>query len=139
MTGVPPFTIGRLAKASDCKVQTIRYYEQIGLMPEAARSAGNQRLYGPAHIDRLSFIRRGRELGFPLSEIRELLSIADDPGRPCEAVDRIARSHLEGVERRIAALSSLKGELMRMIRQCGGGKIANCRIIEALSDRTQEF
>lgn len=138
MSGAAPFTIGRLARASDCKVQTIRYYEQIGLMPEPARSAGNQRLYGPAHVARLTFIRHGRELGFPLSEVRELLGIADDPDRPCEAVDRIARSHLEGVERRIAALSSLKGELRRMIRQCDGGKIADCRIIEALSDRDQE-
>ncbi|MBL6935527.1 MAG: helix-turn-helix domain-containing protein [Alphaproteobacteria bacterium] len=136
MTVEASFTIGRLAKASGCKVQTIRYYEGIGLMPQPARSPGNQRLYGPAHVNRLSFIRHCRELGFPLGEIRELLSLADDPDRPCEAVDGIARTHIEGMEKRISALSALKDELERIVRQCAGGKISQCRILEALSDQS---
>lgn len=139
MSQPPYFTIGRLARASGCKVQTIRYYEQIGLMPEPPRSAGNQRLYGPDHADRLSFIRHGRELGFPLSAIRELLSLVDDPKQTCDTADRIARVHLSGVEKRIAALSVLKDELERMIRLCNGGQVDECRIIDALSTHSKHL
>ena len=90
-------TIGQLASQTGCKVQTIRYYEQIALMPEAARTAGNQRRYYRWHLERLAFIRHSRELGFPLDAIRELLSLADNPERSCEAADRIARRQLEQV------------------------------------------
>lgn len=137
MTGAAGFTIGHLAKTSGCKVQTIRYYEQIGLIPVPVRSSGNQRLYGPTHIDRLRFIRHSRELGFSLSAIRELLGLADDPEQPCATVDLIARAHRDDVDKRIAVLTALKGELERMIRECDGGKIAECRIIETLSDHSK--
>jgi len=130
-------TIGQLATETGCKVQTIRYYEQIALMPEAARTNGNQRRYGRWHLERLAFIRHSRELGFPLDAIRDLLALADDPEHSCEAADRIARRQLEQVESRIARLETLKAELQRMIRQCRGGLIANCRIIEALADHAQ--
>ena len=126
-------TIGQLAAQTGCKVQTIRYYEQIALMPEAARTAGNQRRYGRLHLERLAFIRHSRELGFPLDAIRELLSLADDPERSCEAADRVARRQLEQVKSRILRLEALKAELERMIVQCRGGRIANCRVIEALA------
>ena len=72
-------TIGQLAKQTGCKVQTIRYYEQIGLMPKALRTEGNQRRFGQAHLERLTFVRHSRELGFPLSAIRELLRLGDNP------------------------------------------------------------
>jgi len=131
------FTIGRLAGETGSKVPTIRYYEQIGLMPEPARSTGNQRLYERRHVDRLAFIRHSRELGFPLDAIRELLNLSDNPDQTCAQVDEIARDQLQQVDRRIASLQALKNELERMVRQCGGGKIAECRVIEVLSDHSQ--
>ena len=129
------FTIGRVAEAADCKVQTIRYYEQIGLLPRPPRSEGNQRLYDKTAIDRLTFIRHARGLGFPLEAIRDLLSLADRPDQSCEAADAIARAQLIEVEQRIERLQALKLELQRMIEQCSGGRIANCRVLEALSDQ----
>jgi DNA-binding transcriptional MerR regulator len=87
--------IGDLARTTGCKVQTIRYYEEIGLMPEPARTAGNQRRYDQRHVDRLAFIRHSRELGFSLEAIRELLSLSDRPEQPCDAVDQLARRQLE--------------------------------------------
>jgi DNA-binding transcriptional MerR regulator len=132
MKGV--LTIGGLAEATACKVQTVRYYEQIGLLPRPVRSAGNQRLYGPSDVDRLLFIRSARDLGFALGAIRELLGLADQPNRSCDAVDAIARTHLKDVERRLRRLLSLKAELERMIEQCVGGTVSDCRVIEALGE-----
>lgn len=129
-------TIGDLARHTGCKVQTIRYYEQLGLMPEPARSAGNQRLYDRPHADRLAFIRHARELGFPLPAIRELLELSDKPHEPCRSADEIARVHLRDVEGKIARLSALRAELQRMIRRCRQGHIAQCRVIEVLADHT---
>ncbi len=129
-------TIGRLAREGGCKVQTIRYYEQIGLMPEPARTEGNQRRYGQRHAQRLAFIRHARELGFPLDAVRELLSLSDDKDRSCAAADAIAKDHLVAVERRIARLTALKAELERMIEQCKGGRIADCRVIEVVADHS---
>ena len=131
--------IGDLAGATGCKVQTIRYYEEIGLMPEPARTAGNQRRYDQRHVDRLAFIRHSRELGFSLEAIRELLSLSDRPEQPCDAVDQLARRQLEQVEQRLARLSVLKTELERMIEQCVGGRVRDCRIIEVLSNHAQCF
>ena len=128
------FMIGQLAGRTGCKVQTIRYYEQIGLMPAPVRTEGNQRRYGTRHLERLAFIRHSRELGFPLEAIRELLDLADDPDRSCAAADSIARRQLLQVESRIARLQALKRELKRMIVQCRGSRIAECRIIEVLAD-----
>jgi Cu(I)-responsive transcriptional regulator len=128
------FTIGRLARSTGCKVQTIRFYEQIGLLPPPARSEGNQRLYTEADAERLCFVRHCRELGFSLDAIRELLSLADHPDRSCAVVDRIAEMHLREVEQRIARLRALQSELRRMIAECRGGRIAECRIIEVLAD-----
>ena len=128
------FTIGQLSARTGCKVQTVRYYEQIGLMPQPLRTEGNQRRYGARHLERLAFIRHSRELGFPLEAVRELLNLADDPDRSCEAADGIARRQLLQVESRIARLQALKRELKRMIVQCHGGKIAECRVIDVLAD-----
>ncbi len=127
-------TIGRVSKATDCKVQTIRYYEEIGLIPPPDRSGGNQRIYETSHIERIRFIRHARELGFSLSAIRDLLSLSDQPQQSCEAADAIAREQLTHVDQRIGRLLSLKTELERMIEQCSGGKISDCRVIEVLSD-----
>lgn len=128
-----PLSIGQLARRTGCKVQTIRYYEQIGLMPPALRTEGNQRRFAQAHLERLAFIRHGRELGFPLSAIRELLRLGDNPNHSCDAADRIARDQLQQVESRIARLEALRSELQRISRQCRGGRMADCRIIKALA------
>jgi DNA-binding transcriptional MerR regulator len=88
------YGIGRMAAAAGCKVQTVRYYEEIGLLPRAARSEGNQRRYGPEDARRLAFIRHARELGFPLPAIRELMSLSDRPERSCAAADAIARAEV---------------------------------------------
>ena len=129
-------SIGKLAKAAVVKVPTIRFYEQIGLLPEPDRSAGNQRLYGQSALDRLAFIRHARELGFPLDAIRDLLSLSDRPDQSCAAADVIARAQLAEVESRLARLTALKGELERMVVQCAGGRIADCRVIEVLGDHS---
>lgn len=130
-------TIGKLGEAAGVKVPTIRYYEQIGLLPEPERSAGNQRLYRRSALDRLAFIRHARELGFPLEAIRDLLSLSDKPEQSCAAADSIAKRQLAAVKARIARLSALKAELERMITQCARGTIADCRVIEVLNDHSQ--
>lgn len=130
-------SIGRMAEAGGCKVQTIRYYEEIGILPEPRRSAGNQRIYAPEHLDRVRFIRHSRDLGFSIDQIRELLALSDDPNRPCGEVDAIARAHLKDVERKIARLEGFRTELKRMITSCTGGKVEQCRIIDTLSDHSK--
>ena len=126
-------TIGALAKATDTKVETIRYYERIGLLPAPARTSGNYRAYGAEHLGRLSFIRRARDLGFSIEQVRELLSLADQRNQSCAGVDAIARQHLTEVERKIADLKAMRRELSTIIDRCGRGVIADCRIIEAMS------
>jgi Cu(I)-responsive transcriptional regulator len=130
-------TIGALARATGAKVQTIRYYEEIGLLRPPGRSEGGQRRYDAADRDRLGFIRHARELGFPLDAIRELLALADDPDRPCAEADALARRHLDQVERRIRRLEALKAELERMIVECAGERISGCRVIEVLRDHAE--
>ncbi|MGH7003379.1 MAG: MerR family transcriptional regulator [Alphaproteobacteria bacterium] len=129
-------TIGHLARETGSKVQTIRYYEEIGLLPAPARTRGNQRVYSAAHRDRLAFIRHARELGFPLEAIRELLALGDVPEQSCMRADRIASAHLGRVERKIAQLEALRTELKRMVRSCRRGRVSDCRVIEALADHT---
>ncbi len=130
-------TIGKLGQAAEVKVPTIRYYEQIGLLPKPDRSAANQRLYSAKTLQRLCFIRHARALGFPLDAIRDLLSLSDQPDQSCAAADAIATTQLTAVEARIMRLTALKVELQRIIVQCAGGSIADCRVIEVLGDHTQ--
>ena len=129
-------TIGKLGASAGVKVPTIRYYEQIGLLPEAERSAGNQRLYSRKALQRLAFISHARDLGITLEAIRDLLSLSDRPDQPCAAADAIARAQLVEVESRLARLTTLKAELERMVLQCAGGRIADCRVIEVLGDHS---
>ncbi len=130
-------SIGKLSGQTGVKVPTIRYYEDAGMLPVPERSPSNQRLYGAATVERLNFIRHSRELGFPLEAIRDLLSLSDKPDQSCAAADAIAQVQLRAVEARIARLQNLKSELERMISQCAGGKISECRVIESLSDHDQ--
>lgn len=129
--------IGELARRTGVKVPTIRFYEQIGLLAAPPRTEGNQRRYGKAEIDRLNFIRHARELGFEVDHIRELLAMAQEPQASCHQADSIAKAHLREVDRRIERLQALRGELSRMIDECGHGRICDCRIIEVLADHRQ--
>ena len=126
-------SIGALAKATGTKVETVRWYEQVGLLPAPTRTSGNYRAYDAAHLGRLSFIRRARDLGFSLDQVRALLDIAGQQDRSCEGVDVIARAHLDEVDRKIADLQALRQELDALIGQCRQGRVAECRIIEALA------
>ena len=130
-------SIGRAATATGVKVPTIRYYEEVGLLPRAPRTDSNRRLYGPGDLARLRFIRHARELGFEVDDIRALLALQSAPQQTCSAVDAIARAHLSEVERRIESLLALKRELERMIKGCKRGRVAQCRIIEVLQDHAQ--
>jgi len=126
-------TIGQLGRATDTKIETIRYYEKIGLLPAPHRTRGNYRSYAAEHLQRLGFIRRSRELGFSIEEVRELLKLAAHGERPCEEVDQLVTRHLETTERKIEALRRLRRELRDTLASCRGGRIAECRVIQALS------
>ena len=129
--------IGELSRATGTNIETIRYYERIGLLPAPDRTAANYRSYGDAHRSRLSFVRHSRELGFTIEEIRSLLDLSDDPARVCGEADRIATAHLEQVEAKIAQLGLLRDELTRIVGRCRGGVAADCRVIEALGDHSR--
>ncbi len=125
-------SIGDLGKATNTKVETVRYYERIGLLPKPPRTGGNYRDYGQTELGRLSFIRRARDLGFSLDQVRALLKLSDDRSGDCAGIDRIAKAHLVEVDRKLADLAALRRELNAVIDSCEGGSVADCRIIEAL-------
>lgn len=125
--------IGALSRKSGCKLQTIRHYETIGLLPPPKRTNGNHRLYNEHHIDRLIFIRRGRELGFSIEDIRELFELSESPDASCEKASAIAKRHLNNIKKNKASLAALETELSAMINACPNETNSTCRIIEALS------
>lgn len=125
--------IGDLARRTGTKVNTVRFYEDIGLLPRPIRTASGRRSYDAADVRRLSFIRHGRGLGFSVNEIRSLLALADEPDRDCAEAAAIARHHLQDVEVRIAKLQTLHTALANLEASCDGGRIADCRIIEAIA------
>lgn len=126
--------IGTVASAAGTNVETVRYYERIGLLPPPARTGGNYRAYDEADARRLAFIRHARALGFEIIEIRSLLTLSDDPGRDCAEADRIASEHLATVKLKLARLTGLRDELARIVGVCRGGRAATCRVLEAVSD-----
>lgn len=126
--------IGEVAKGTGIKVVTLRYYEQLGIVPAPARTNGNYRSYSVEDLRRLRFIRRCRDLGFTLEQVRELLRLSSKRNQKCSEVDRITRRHLTDVEKKISDLRRLAKVLHRISSRCrGDGLIADCRIIEALS------
>lgn len=127
------FSIGDLAARSGTKVETIRYYEKAGLMPQTIRTSGNHRTYTKSHADRLAFIRHGRELSFSLADIRALLDLADDPGQSCEEAAGIAQRHLAEVRNQIARFKFLEAELQRMVDACSCASVTDCQVIEVLA------
>ncbi|MEQ1696765.1 MAG: helix-turn-helix domain-containing protein [Hyphomicrobiaceae bacterium] len=131
------YSMGEAVKQTGIKAPTIRYYEQIGLLPSPPRSDGNRRRYGAQDLRRLNFIRHARELGFEIDAIRALLTLQDDPNQSCGTADKIAKARLSEVEQRIRSLKALKRELDRMIEGCSHGRVADCRVIEVLADHGQ--
>ena len=130
---IADMTIAAVARTAGLKVETVRWYESVGLIPKPPRSSGNYRVYGREHVERLVFIKRSRDLGFTLDEVRALLDLADHPQRDCMEVDGIARRHLAEVERKAADLERLAEELRRVIASCDGGSVADCKIVGSLS------
>ena len=130
--------IGALAERTGVKVETIRYYEQVGLLPPPERSEGNQRRYGLRHVERLAFVKHARDLGFAVEAIRTLLKLSDNPALACDEAHAISVAHLADVRHKIARLRSLEMELERIAATCAGGVAAcDCAIIEALADHSQ--
>lgn len=129
-------TIGTAARRTGIKIPTIRYYEDIGLLPTAERRANNRRVYDEAAIARLLFVKHARSLGFEVADIRTLLTLRESPNKSCRDADRIARAHLTEVERRIAELELLRADLKGMIDTCHQERVSNCHVLETLSDRS---
>jgi DNA-binding transcriptional MerR regulator len=125
--------IGDLSRQAGVNVETIRYYERIGVLPKPARQSNGRRSYALADAQRLGFIRHARDLGFDLAAVRVLLALQEQPEASCEDASRIAQGQLEAVEDRIARLLNLRDELTRMVSECRQGRVSECRVIEALS------
>ena len=134
------YSVGELAAAGGCKVETVRYYEKIGLMPEPPRTAGGHRIYSLNLLKRLTFIRRSRELGFPIEQIRELLRFVDEPGHTCGEVKGMAILQARAVQEKIDDLKRLEKALNDMAARCKGKNYAleDCPIIDALFDEGKE-
>ena len=126
-------SIGDAALATGVSADTIRYYEKIGLLAKPPRTAGNYRSYAPNDVRRIGFVRRARELGFPLEQVRTLLDLAALRERECHGVDALAQAHLHGIDRRIEDLAALRRELATLLAACRGGRVAECRILDALA------
>jgi MerR family mercuric resistance operon transcriptional regulator len=127
--------IGRLSQQSGCNIETIRYYERIGLMPRATRTAGGHRQYEEPGVRRLGFIRRSRELGFTLDQIRSLLALVDGGRYTCGQVKRITDVHLDEVRRKVIDLRKIERVLQHMVDQCVRGTVPECAVIDALFDK----
>jgi MerR family mercuric resistance operon transcriptional regulator len=125
-------TIGRLAARTGVNIETIRYYERIGMIPPPPRSAGGQRRYEESHLRRLCFVRRCRELGFPLDEIRALLTLVDGGDYSCAEVRDMTVRQLDAVRRRIVDLRVMERTLDSMASACAGGSVPDCPIVDAL-------
>lgn len=125
--------IGTLSSRTGVHIETIRYYERAGVLPQAKRGANGRRVYGDEDVRRLTFIRHARELGFELKSVRALLALQEEPERSCTAASRLAATQLAAVESRLSRLNLLRTELKRMVRGCKNGRVADCRVIDALT------
>ena len=126
--------IGQAARRSGVNVETIRFYERGGLLDAPPRTAGGHRVYDGPRVKRLAFVRRSRELGFTLDQIRGLLALADERETSCSQVESLARGHLGEIRGRIADLARMEAVLAAMIERCAGGTIPECPILGALFD-----
>ncbi|MBI1986015.1 MAG: helix-turn-helix domain-containing protein [Rhodospirillales bacterium] len=134
---IPPpaerFGIGALSKRTGVNIETIRYYERIGMVPKPPRSEGGHRVYDQNHLKRLAFVRRTRELGFSLEEIRALLELVDGGDYTCAEVKAMTLAHADVIRQKIADLRRMERVLKGMAAQCDGGDVPECPIVDALS------
>lgn len=128
------FSRGQLAKASGVNAETIRYYETAGLLADPPRSAGGHRIYDDSHVKRLAFIRRCRELGFNVSQVRDLLSLVDGETVTCNEVMTRTQAHLVEIRSKIQDLENMQQALTDMVRHCSGQDVPDCPIIDRLWD-----
>ena len=126
------FTIGQLSQAASIAPPTIRYYEKIGLLDKPARSGSNYRLYNEDDLARLAFVARARDIGFTIDQVRSLLDFSDQRDDDCCRVMSMTAQHLQEVEKKIADLTALKEHLATLLASCQGGRVSDCRIIDAL-------
>jgi MerR family transcriptional regulator, copper efflux regulator len=130
-------SIGALAQQTGCAVPTIRYYEEIGLLPVGPRTQAGRRLYGAAAVRRLTFIRRCRDFGFSIEQVRELMGLMDEPDRPCAEVRKIASGHLVEVRKKLVELQALEAGLKAFVLSCdtacSGGRSVDCTILDELA------
>jgi len=127
------FTIGQLSEAAKTPAATIRYYEKIRLLESPSRAGSNYRLYGSEDVARLTFVRRAREIGFTIDQVRSLLAFSDQGDGDCCEVTALTERHLAEVEKKIRDLNVLKEHLSRLLVSCRGRRFADCRIIDALT------
>lgn len=123
-----------LARMTGCNLETIRYYESVGLMPDPPRSPSGHRRYGAAHVERLGFVMRARELGFSMEEIRGLLSLVDRGSHTCAEVEKVGRHHLDVVRAKIRDLQAIERTLAGTISRCSGSDTPDCPLLDTLSD-----
>lgn len=123
-----------LARLTGCNLETIRYYESVGLMPNPPRTASGHRRYGPTHVERLNFVMRARDLGFTMEEIRGLLSMVDRGSHTCAEVERRGRHHLHVVRAKIRDLQQIETVLAGTIARCTGSDTPDCPLLEVLSE-----
>jgi len=123
-----------LSRMTGCNLETIRYYENIGVMPEPPRTAKNYRTYDESHVARLRFIMRSRELGFTLEEVRDLLALVDGGAQTCGEVQGVANIHLASVRAKIADLKRIEYVLSSTVAQCTGDDVPECPVIAALAE-----
>ena len=129
------YTIGALSRESGVNLETIRYYEKINLLNKPSRAVNGYRHYDESAIKRLRFVRRGRELGFGIAEIKTLLELADHPEHPCKEADQLAQAHLAEVETKIKDLQAMQ-EVLTKIVACQSHTAEHCRLIETLDQRS---
>lgn len=125
-------TIGKLSAKTDVNIETIRYYEKEGILPPPPRTQNGYRNYSEEYAKRLMFVRRSRELGFSLDEIRTLLAMVDGGSLTCAEVNDVTLTHLDGIRKKITDLQKLEKTLQKIALQCKGGKTPDCPIIDAL-------
>lgn len=128
--------IGELSKRSGCSVETLRYYERIGLLPKPARSGGGYRVFGEPHLDRVRFIRRCRALDFSLDEIRDLLDFVSRDDMTCAEVSRFAEEHLHRLEAKIEEFSKMQEALSRLLDDCARNRAPDCPLLDALYSKS---
>ena len=126
--------IGELARRTGCNIETIRYYEKVGMMARPSRTDAGYRLYVADDVRRLSFIRRARELGFQPAEVKAMLRLSDERERPCSEVKTVAIAHLADVRAKVADLQAMEAALETLVGQCDQGLSATCPLIETLSN-----